>query len=85
MQNLREMNVQARAAGVHLVLITYASEKQFCGQANRVIRHAARQHNLSLLDVRPSFQRACPAGDANLSISSLSTLLRRGTSSLRGR
>lgn len=63
MQNLREMNVQARAAGVHLVLITYASEKQFYGQANRVIRHAARQHNLSLLDVRPSFQRACPAGD----------------------
>jgi lysophospholipase L1-like esterase len=61
-ENLREIDRQTRAAGVHLVLITYASEKTFYWRANQVLRLAAEEQNLPLVDVRSKFQRACRRG-----------------------
>jgi lysophospholipase L1-like esterase len=58
--NLAAIGRSVRAAGAEPVLVTYPSGSSLYGDANAVMRTAAREASLRLLDVTPAFAARCP-------------------------
>jgi hypothetical protein len=63
MENCKAIAEQARAAGATLIFLTYASQSQFYGVANMMVRKAAAVTDVPLVDLQPVFQARCPQGD----------------------
>jgi lysophospholipase L1-like esterase len=57
--NIEAMAEAARQNGVRLVLLTYPSDADVYGRANRIVRTAAAQ-GIPLIDLGSTFRSACP-------------------------
>lgn len=61
--NLGAMFVNARSAGVELIVLTYPSDRSAYGLANSIIREAATESGFPLVDLASVFSDACPSGN----------------------
>lgn len=61
--NLEAMIARARTHGAEPVLLTYPSDYLMLETANAVIRDAARETHIALIDVYAAMTAACPSGD----------------------
>jgi lysophospholipase L1-like esterase len=58
--NLAAIGRSVRAAGAEPVLVTYPSGSGLYGDTNTIMRTAAREAGIRLLDVTPAFAARCP-------------------------
>ncbi len=58
--NLAVMARHVKSSGAQLILMTYGSEQNLYGAANRTIRKAAQTLSAPIVDVAAAFSKVCP-------------------------
>ncbi|MGD0948477.1 MAG: SGNH/GDSL hydrolase family protein [Candidatus Binatia bacterium] len=61
-RNLETLAAQAKGAGTTLILLTYPSENGWYGPTNDIIRAAAKEAGIPVVDLGAAFRPICPEG-----------------------
>ena len=59
-RNLEDMVARVKQANAEPILLTYPSDEEAYGDANRVIRSTAQSDGIRLIDLTPTFRDRCP-------------------------